>query len=87
MPVTVSFHKALMGAGYVAVFNTTIKQDFPVLVTITSKALGTTQRLTLNLSQATARKIGHLEGAAIEAGDEIVVGNTNYEPLSVIFTP
>ena len=87
MPVTVTFRKALMGPGYVAVLNTTIKQDFPVLVTVKSKALGTSQQHRLNLSQVAAQQIGHIEGDPIEAGDEIVVENNNYESLSVIFAP
>lgn len=87
IPVKISFRRALLGPGYVAVFNTTIKQDFPVLVTIKSKALGTSQKFRLSLSQATSTELGHSEGAPIEAGDEIIIENTNYEPLAVVFSP
>lgn len=87
MPVEVSFRRALMGPGYVAVFKTTIKQDYPVLVTVNSKALGTSQKFSLRLSQVRSTGLGHSEGATIEAGDEIIVENNNYEPLAVVFSP
>lgn len=87
MPVKVSFRQALLGPGYVAVFNTTIKQDFPILVTVKSKALGISQNFKLRLSYVATRELGHSEGATIEAGDEVIVENNNYSPLVVVFSP
>jgi hypothetical protein len=82
MPVKIGFRKALMGAGYVAVLNTTIKQDFPVVVIFKSKSLGTTNKFQVNLSQSTPSEIGHLQGATIFPGDEIFVENTQFESIS-----
>jgi hypothetical protein len=87
MPVRVSFRRAHLGPGFVAVFSTTIKQDIPILVTVKSKALGTTQRFPLHLSQAVPSELGHAEGVAIDSGDEITVTNSNYDPLAVVFSP
>ncbi|MBI4825154.1 MAG: hypothetical protein HY807_01845 [Nitrospirae bacterium] len=87
MPVKVTFRQALLGPGFVAVFNTTIKQDFPVLVTVKSKALGISQKFKLRLSYVATSELGHSEGVTIEAGDEVIVENNNYEPLVVVFSP
>ena len=87
MPVEIRFRPAMMGPGYVAVFSTTTKQDFPVLVTLKSKALGTSRQASLHLSHTTTVELGHAEGFTIEAGDEITLTNTNYEPLARVFTP
>ena len=88
LPVKINFRKAFLGPGYVAVFKTTIQQDFPVLVTVKSRALGTTsQKYKLNLSITMPAELGHVEGTPIVAGDEIIVENNNYEPTSVVFSP
>lgn len=74
----------MMGPGGVAVFQTTIKEDFPVIVTCKSKALGTVNRFRLNLSATGTAELGHMQGAAIFPGDEITVENNEYESISVI---
>lgn len=84
MPVKIGFRKALMGAGFVVVLNTAIKQDFPVVVIFKSKSLGTTYRYQVNLSQSVPSEIGHLQGATIFPGDEIIVENNQYESVSAI---
>lgn len=84
LPVTLSLRKAVMGPGFVAAFNTTIKSPISVLVTIKSAALGTTKQLELHLNPTGPAEIGHLEGAIIEAGDTITLENSNYS--SATFT-
>lgn len=87
LPVKVSFRPALMGPGLVALFETTTKDSFPILVSIKSKALGNTQQFRLNLNYQNHSSLGHLEGASIEAGDEITVENKNYESMTMVVSP
>ena len=86
MPVSVSLRKALLGGGYVAVFVTTVKQDFPILVTVKSKALGTSQQFRVNLPATGTAELGRAEGASIEPADELLLENQNYEPRRVAFS-
>ena len=81
LPVTVTFRKAIMGPGNVAVFNTTIKAPIAVLVQLHSASLGTTKQFELHLESTHATELGHLEGAVIESGDTITVKNQNYLPV------
>lgn len=83
MPVQVRFRRALTGPGFVAIFNTTIKQGFPVVVRFHSTALGTDKSFQLNLDPNSPRELGHLEGAAIYSGDQLTVENNLYEPILV----
>jgi len=81
LPVTMSLRKAVMGPGYVAVFNTTVKSPVTVLATLKSAALGTSKQFELRLNPTTATELGHLEGAVIERGDTITLENNNYSPI------
>lgn len=82
LPVTLSFRKAIMGPGYVAIFNTTIKAPVAVLVNLHSAALGTTKQIELHLDSTHLTELGHMEGAVIENGDTITIENQNYSPIS-----
>jgi len=82
LPVTLSFRKAIMGPGYVAIFNTTIKAPVAVLVNLHSAALGTTKQIELHLDSTHPTELGHMEGAVIENGDTITIENQNYSPIS-----
>lgn len=83
LPVTVTFRKSLMGKGNVAIFNTKIKSNVPVLITFDSAALGTSKKFELRLDPSHPSELGHLEGALIENGDTLTIENQNYSPLSV----
>lgn len=83
-PVTLSLRQALIGPGYVAVFNTTVKSPVAVLATVKSAALGTAKKFELHLNPVGPTELGHLEGAVIERGDVIILENTNYSPA--VFT-
>jgi hypothetical protein len=87
LPVKVSLRRAYLGSGHVAVFATTVKEDFPILVTVKSKALGTTQQFRVNLSATTASELGRSEGASIDPADELTLENQNYETSVVRFNP
>lgn len=80
LPITVSFRKAVLGPGNVAVINTTVKENVSILVTLNSAALGTTKSFELHVDPCCTTLLGHLEGAVIESGDEIVIENRNYSP-------
>ena len=84
IPVSMSLRKAMMGPGYVAMFNTTVKSSVSVLVTVKSAALGTVKKFELHLNPNVTTELGHAEGAVIENGDTITVENNNYS--SVTFT-
>jgi outer membrane murein-binding lipoprotein Lpp len=84
LPLKVSFRKAMMGNGLVAVFVTTNKESFPILVSVHSKALGNTQQFRLNMRPQYPTELGHIEGASIDAGDEITVENKSYESVSLV---
>ena len=62
-----------------AVFSTTVKQELPLLVTLNSKALGTSKRFQLRVPESGVAELGSTEGALIDPSDEIIVENTNYE--------
>lgn len=83
IPVSVKFRPAGFGPGYVATFQTTIKQDFPMLVTFRSRALGTTQQFRVNLRAAGVSELGHAEGAALDLQDELLLENQHYSPALV----
>jgi predicted nuclease with TOPRIM domain len=82
LPVTLSFRKAIMEPGYVAIFNTTIKAPVAVLVNLHSAALGTTKQIELHLDSTHPTELGRMEGAVIENGDTITIENQNYSPIS-----
>lgn len=84
LPVSMSLRKAMMGPGYVAMFNTTVKSPVPVLVTVKSAALGTIKKFELHLKPNTTTELGHAEGAAIGKDDIVTIENNNYS--SVTFT-
>ena len=85
MPVSVSLRRALLGGTNVAVFTTTIKKDFPVLVTVNSRALGTSKQFRVQLNATQPSELGASEGAAIDIDDVILVENTDYEPATLTF--
>ena len=82
LPVTVSFRKAMTGPGNVAVLNTTVKSNVPVLITLHSAALGTSKTFERHLDPSHTTELGHLEGAVIENGDTITIENQNYSPVT-----
>lgn len=86
IPVSVNFRPAGFGPGYVAMFQTTIKQALPMLVTFKSKALGTTQQFRVNLRAAGVTELGHAEGAALDLQDELLLENQNYSPALIKVT-
>ncbi len=82
LPVTMSLRKAMMGPGFVAVFNTTVKSPVSVLAKIRSAALGTTKQFELHLNPSAPTELGHMEGAVIENGDVITLENNNYSTVT-----
>lgn len=82
-PATVAFRKAMTGPGYVLVINTTIKQDLPALLTVTSAALGATQNYTVNLTWRHPTQLGYREGITVYPGDHVELANNYYETLAV----
>lgn len=82
LPITVSFRKAIMGPGNVAIFSTTIKAPVSILITLHSAALGTTKQFERHLESSHSTELGHMEGATIENGDTITIENQNYSPVS-----
>lgn len=83
LPVTVSFRKAQMGPGGVAIFNTTIKSQVPILITVYSASLGTTKHFERQLAATHPTELGHMEGAALNNGDTITIANQNYSPINI----
>lgn len=83
LPVHMALREAMMGPGYVAMFNTTVKSSIPVLVTVKSAALGTVKKFELHLNPNTTTELGHAEGAAIEDGDTIIIENNNYSAATL----
>ena len=82
-PATVSYRKAATGPGYVLVINTTIKQDLPAALTVTSTALGATKSYTVNLTWRHPTQLGYREGITVYPGDHIELANNYYETLAV----
>ena len=85
VPVRVTFKKEGRGDGYSAKFDTTIKKDFPVLVTVSSHALGTRKEHRLDLSWEHTAEVGHSQGTPINDGDTLEIRNNDYETLVVKF--
>jgi outer membrane murein-binding lipoprotein Lpp len=85
IPVKVRLRPALLGGGYVAVFSTTIKQDFPILVTVKSKALGTSKQYRVNMSSTGTTEMGTSDGFNVDPDDELLLENTNYESARLSF--
>lgn len=82
LPVTMEYRKALTGPGYVLMFNTTVKEDFPALMTVTSAALGTQRRYEIFLSWRHKNQFGPLEGVKVFPGDDVTLENNNYSSVS-----
>jgi hypothetical protein len=80
-PANVTFRKAVTGPGYVLVINTTIKQDFPAILTVFSSGLATENSYKINLSWRKATQLGYREGITVYPGDRITLANANYEML------
>jgi hypothetical protein len=81
-PVTAQYRKALTGPGYVLMVNTTIKEDFPAILTVKNSTIGTERRYEIFLSWRHKNQYGPLEGVTIYGGDEITIGNNNYSEMS-----
>jgi len=73
----------MTGPGYVLVIDTTVKQDLPAVLTVSSPALGTTRSYTLNLAWRRPNEVGYREGVAVYPGDHIELANNYYETLVV----
>ncbi|MBV5295529.1 MAG: hypothetical protein JZU58_24600 [Curvibacter lanceolatus] len=82
-PATVAFRKAATGPGYVLIINTTVKQDLPAMLTVTSGALGSVNRRTVNLTWRHPTQLGYLEGVTVYPGDHIELANNYYDTLTV----
>ncbi|MDR1146217.1 MAG: hypothetical protein LBK71_08795 [Verrucomicrobiales bacterium] len=80
LPVTISFRSRLLHPGYAASFRTQIKKDFPVMVLIKSKSLGTTEQRQLNLSQLMAKELD----ISVFEGDAITVKHAEYADKTVV---
>ena len=85
-PATAEFRKALTGPGYVLVVNTTIKEDFPAILTVRNETLGTERRYEIFLTWRHKNQFGPLEGITLYAGDAITIGNNNYSSLYTYVT-
>lgn len=83
VPVRVTFRKASSGPGYIAIFNTFIKQDLSVKVAFTSKSVGVTKQFPLELSSNLPSEIGFTQGADIEPGDTLQITHPDYGPLII----
>lgn len=84
LPVSVSYRKAMMGPGLVAIISTTIKQPVPVIATFSNPNLGTSKKMEIHLSASSSTEIGHAEGVILENGDTITIENKNYAPATFI---
>lgn len=82
-PATVAFRKAATGPGYVLVINTTLKQDFPAILTVFSAGLGTENSYKINLTWRRPTQLGYLEGVTVYPGDRITLANAYYDVLHV----
>lgn len=82
-PATVGFRKAATGPGYVLVINTTVKQDFPAVLTVFSGGLGTQHSYQVNLTWRKPTQLGYLEGVTVYPGDRITLANAYYDVLQV----
>ena len=81
-PATAQYRKALTGPGYVVMVNTTIKEDFPAILTVKNAAIGTEKRYEIFLKWRHKNQYGPLEGVMIYGGAEITLGNNNYSVIS-----
>jgi len=81
-PATVQYRKALTGPGYVVMINTTIKEDFPAIMTVKNSDIGTEKRYEIFLSWRHKNQYGPLEGVTVYGGDEITLGNNNYSNVN-----
>jgi len=84
VPIKVAFRKALTGPGYVAVISTTVKEDFPVVLTIRSKQLNTENRYRVDLTWTADKEIGYMEAMPIDVGDTLRFSNVNYSDVVVV---
>lgn len=80
VPVAVSFRKAMLGSGSVAVIKNTSAQ--PVAVTITTARPNDNQqrRFRLVIDGQQFKEIGHAEGWAFVRGDVLQVSLANHKP-------
>lgn len=81
-PVIAEYRKALTGPGYVLMVNTTIKEDFPAILTVKNATIGTEKRYEIFLKWRHKNQYGPLEGVTIYSGDEITIGNNNYSDIN-----
>ena len=78
LPVSISYRKAMFGAGLVAMLSTTTKQPIAITAKFENPSIGTNKTFELHLDANSATEIGHAEGFTLEIGDTITLENSNY---------
>jgi hypothetical protein len=86
VPVTVTFRKALLGPGYVAVLTKKDpKESFLAKVTVKKAGIDAAVSVIARMDTPLAKEVGHSQGVAIDVGDVITITNDKYQPLVVNF--
>jgi uncharacterized protein YlxW (UPF0749 family) len=81
LPVTLLLQPVKGEPGYSVTLTTTVKQDFPIDLTLESKSAKTTKHKLFSLSQEGQTSFRFIEGVGFENGDVITVASQGYQPL------
>ena len=81
LPVSVTYRKALMGAGYVLQIHNTSGKSLPLKITLTNPTFNKTKTFDV-VADASPKpfEIGHLEGWTLTSGDVIEISSEGFEP-------
>lgn len=83
--VSISFRKALLGSGNVAVIKNTSSQSISLSLAISRPSTNQQNTLDVVLDPARPKEIGHREGWAFILGDSIVVSQPGHKTVTFSF--
>ena len=84
LPVTISFRRALLGNGMVAMFKNFSASPLEVAAVFNSQATGQEQRRNLVLAPNGMQIIGPAQGWPFAPGQHVTLSNANYRTIEVI---
>jgi hypothetical protein len=83
LPVTVSFRKAVLGAGQVLGLRNRADKSLTLSVTLRNPTFANGKVYRVDLDSGQIRELGHAEGWAITSGDTIEIMNAAYDPVKI----
>lgn len=84
LPISVSYHPALLGPGLVAVFRNNSTEPLEMAAVFSSSATGQQREAHLVVQAGGVQAFGHGEGWAFSSGQHITLSNSQFRALELV---